>query len=222
MGTKLVREAVTRAGDLIQDTTNVRWTVAELVRWLSDGQREVVGMRPDTFSVTVAAPLLVGSTRQALPLGGEYLIDVVRNLVGSMRAIRLVDREVLDAQLPSWHSVAQELEAKHFVYDPRTPTQYFLYPPPTEGSAVEITYSVTPQDLVSEFQSIAIPDTFFNALVDYVCFRAYTKDAEYAGNVARAQAHYQSFTASIGANSSAVSAFAPEKFSRGNPNVTKR
>ena len=222
MGTKLASEIITRAGDLIQDATNVRWPVTELLRWLSDGQREVVNIRPDTFNIVTSAPLTAGSTRQSLPAGGLYLLDVIRNLAGTMRPIRLVGREVLDAQVPTWHSDTPTADVKHFVYDPRIPTSYFLYPAPTVAASVEIAYSVTPPNITSVVSPISIPDTFFNPLVDYVCFRAYTKDAEYAGNVARAQAHYQAFTASIGANANAISVYTPEKSAPGNPNVPKR
>lgn len=222
MGTKLASEVVTRAGDLIQDATNVRWPVAELLRWLSDGQREVVNMRPDAYNVVGAIALTTGNTRQNLPSGGLYLIDVVRNSVGTKGPIRLVGREVLDAQVPTWHSDAPSQNIKHFVYDPRVPTSFFLYPAPAAGSAIEAVYSIIPPDMISPTQAISVPDTFFNALIDYVCFRSYSKDAEYAGNAARAQAHYQSFTASIGANNQSIVAYSPEASAPGNPNVPKK
>ena len=40
---------------------------------------------------------------------------------------------------------------------------------------------------------LGVPDIYANAVQDYVLYRAYTKDSEYAGNAARAQAHYAAF-----------------------------
>ncbi|MDO8310527.1 MAG: hypothetical protein Q7T25_01160, partial [Sideroxyarcus sp.] len=97
-----------RAGDLLQDVTNIRWTQDELLRWLNDGQRAIVLERPEATAVNTSV-LLVAGTKQTLPALGLRLLDLPRNMgVGGStpgRAIRLVQREVLDAQLPDWHSM---------------------------------------------------------------------------------------------------------------------
>ena len=51
---------------------------------------------------------------------------------------------------------------------------------------------------------------------DYVLYRAYTKDSEYAGNAARAQAHYAAFANALGVEIKATVAVAPNPVS--NPN----
>ena len=43
----------------------------------------------------------------------------------------------------------------------------------------------------------AVPDNYSNALIDYCLFRAFMKDAEFAGNAQRAATHYQLFTVSV-------------------------
>ena len=35
-----------RIEDTLQDTTNVRWSEAELLRYINDAQREIVNLRP--------------------------------------------------------------------------------------------------------------------------------------------------------------------------------
>jgi hypothetical protein len=37
-----------RIEDTLQDTTNVRWPEAELLRYINDAQREVVNLRPES------------------------------------------------------------------------------------------------------------------------------------------------------------------------------
>ena len=44
---------------------------------------------------------------------------------------------------------------------------------------------------------LSIPDIFANAVLNYVLYMAYMKDAEFAGNAQRASNHYQLFVASV-------------------------
>ena len=44
-----------------------------------------------------------------------------------------------------------------------------------------------------------VDDIYANALIDYVLYRSYMKDAEFAGNAQRANNHFQLFANSVGA-----------------------
>jgi len=193
---------VHRVVDTLQDTTSVRWPVPELVRYLNDGQREVVLYRPDA-TIKSATVTCVAGPKQSLPSDAAKLIDVIRNSAsGTSRAVRMVAREVLDAQIPDWYGLSGQLEIVHFTYDPRDPQTFFVYPPATNTSQVDITYSAFPTDVTepaagSEYSDVTgnidIPDIYGNVLIDYILYRAYSKDSEYAGNAQRAQAHYGAF-----------------------------
>lgn len=191
---------ITRADDIIQDQTNVRWPVSELLRWFNDGRREVAIVRPDIYAVTVTADLVAG-TKQALPADGCRFLDAVRNMPGGAagKAVRIVEREVLDAQLPDWHTQTPVAELRHFMFDERAPRTYYVYPPAAAGAKLEIVYAQTPTEFTAATDVLsADEDLYLSAFVDYVCFRAFSKDAEYAGNAARAQAHYQQFANTLG------------------------
>ena len=193
---------LTRAGDLIQDATNVRWPIEELLRYLNDGRREVAIARPDLYAKS-AVVTLVNGTKQEVPAEASRLIDAVRNVnVDSSpgRAVRIVEREVLDAQRPDWHSEATG-PVKHFMFDERTPKVFYVYPPAVSGAKLEIAYSQSPQELLVAniaTDQLTAEDIYTGALVDYVCYRAFSKDAEYAGNQQRALSHYQQFSNALG------------------------
>ena len=119
---------IRRVVETLQDTTSIRWPVAELVRYLNDGQREIIVHRPDAM-VTNASVSLASGTKQSLPANGAKLIDVVRNSAGSKRAIRMCAREILDAQSPGWHNLSGVTEIVHFMFDPRDPKVFYIYPP---------------------------------------------------------------------------------------------
>ena len=118
---------IRRAVETIQDTTSVRWPVSELVRYLNDGQREVVLYRPDAM-VTNASITLVAGAKQTLPSTGSKLIDIIRNTSGVKRSVRLTDRHILDSQTPSWYNLTGVTEILHYMYDPRDPKLFYVYP----------------------------------------------------------------------------------------------
>jgi len=212
---------VHRVVDILQDTTSVRWPVSELVRYLNDGQREVVLYRPDA-TIKSATVECVAGAKQSLPTDGAKLIDVIRNSAssGTIKAVRMVAREVLDAQIPNWYGLTGELDVVHFTYDPRDPKTFFVYPPALTTTRVDITYSAFPSDVSepaagSTYDDVSgnldLPDIYGNVVTDYILYRAYSKDSEYAGNAQRAQAHYGAFANALNIEVQGTTGVAPTK-----------
>jgi len=202
-----VQSVIDRAQTVLQDTTGVRWpVVAELVLWVNDAQREIALLKPDAAAVNDTITLIAG-TKQSIPTGGNRLLKVVRNMSSASdgtgkRAVRLVDREVLDAQTPDWHDptvagdAAHTAVVKHYIYDEGNPRNFYVYPGINGAAYLEIIYSSNPA-AVAQVDNLSIPDIFANAVLNYVLYMAYMKDAEYAGNQQRASSHFQLFTASV-------------------------
>lgn len=233
----LASDIITRAQTVVQDTTGVRWPFAELLQWLNDGQREVALYKPSATAQNVAIMLQQG-TLQNIGVGGLALLRVVRNLktpVGNPRigsaACRLVDREVLDAQHPLWHDpdvFPYQKIVKHFCFDDADPTNFYVFPGNNGTGAVEAVVSRSPADvtvpsgadvnnIASYRQPIQVPDIYANCLLDYVLFRAYSKDADYAGNAERSAGHYAMFTAALGVKQQNEVSINPNTGQRGVP-----
>lgn len=196
---------IRRVVETLQDPTSIRWPVPELVRYLNDGQREIKLHRPDTVRKTGDIPLVAGS-RQTLPADADKLIEIWNNKT-SKRAVQMVDRRILDDQSPGWHALNGVTEILHYTYDPRVPTEFFVYPPAATGAVLVGAYSVNPTDVAEPADgslytavtgNVAIIDSLANALQQYILARCFMKDSEYAGNAARAQAHYQMFADAMG------------------------
>lgn len=217
---------IRRVVETLQDNTSIRWPVNELVRYMNDGQREIVLYRPDSM-VTNGTLALVAGTKQSLPANGSKLIEVVRNSTGNKRSVRLANREILDAQTPGWHALTGSAEVLHYMFDPRDPKVFYVYPPATASASLEIVYSALPTDVTEPADgaiwsdvtgNISVPDIYGNVLQDYILYRAYSKDSEYAGNGPRAQAHYAAFANALGIEIKATVAVGPNPV--GNPNRT--
>ncbi len=191
-----VQSVIDRVQTTLQDTTGIRWPVAdELVLWINDAQREIALLKPDA-SATNATITLVTGTKQSIPSAGNRLLRVVRNMSAASggtgkRSIRLVSREILDAQTPDWHDptvtgdAAHTSVVKHYMYDEQDPRNFYVYPGVSGSAYVEIVYSANPST-VGINDDLSIPDIYANAVMNYALYMAYMKDAEYAGNRQRA------------------------------------
>lgn len=218
---------VRQATDILQDATSIRWPADELVRWLNAGQREIMLHRPDAFNKTAVIDCVPG-TKQSIPSDGAKLIEVQRNGGSAPFAVRLCEREILDAQMPGWHTVTPAQRIVHFMYDPREPRSFWVYPPAAAGATLEINYSASPAEITAPASganydavtgNLAVNDIYANALLDYILYRAFSKDAEYAGNATRGVAHYSAFANALGIEIKATMGVAPT--SRGNPNASR-
>lgn len=212
MATTKVVDIINRASIILQDTSNVRFPQSELLKFFNDAQREVVMQRPDAKMVNVTMTCVAGS-KQSIPASGLRLVDVVRNVNG--RAVTQLDRKILDEQLPNWHeTTAGTNKIEHFVYEPADPKNFYVYPKGTSSHNLEIIYSEAPADIsISNFGSdttvISVDDVYANSILDYMLYRAYQKDSEYAGNQQRAAMHYQGFSNSLGMKTQADMATTP-------------
>jgi hypothetical protein len=200
MGTVTAKTIIDKATIQLIDLTNIRWTRAELLSWLNDGMRQIVAIQPSASSTTVSKQLVAG-TRQTLPADGWLLLSIYRNMgtTGTTpgRSIRLISREIIDSFNPNWHTDTATAEVRNYIYTNQDQTAFFVYPPNTGTQYVELNYSAQPADLTLETQVIPIFDIFQSALVDYILYRACSKDAEYAPGLVLAQQYSAAFVAAV-------------------------
>lgn len=197
---------IQRVAETLFDRTSVKWTVDRLVRYLNDGQREIVTLRPDAMNTAINHTLVAGA-KQAIPNDGEKLIKVLANASTSKRACTKVDINLLDNQIPGWRGLTGATEILHWMYDPLEPKAFEVYPPAAaSGAVLMIEYAKRPTDIVEPAAGslytavtgdISVGDLFGNALQDYILYRCHAENTQYA-QPARAQAHYAAFGNALG------------------------
>lgn len=204
--TTAVDDLVSRVRKILTDEGAIRWTDAELILWLNDAQKEIVLYKPDAGAVNATVTLVTG-TKQALPTGANRLLGVVRNMSAASggtggRVIRAVSREILDSQEPNWHdptvagSAAHGTEQKHYCYDEQDPLVYYVFPGVAGASYIDIIYSAVPAT-AGAGGSIGVTDIYGNAIVDYILYRAFQKEAEYSATNQRADKQYGLFLSAV-------------------------
>jgi hypothetical protein len=226
MSTVKVTDIIRRVEDVLQDT-NIRWPRTELQNWMNESYLAITLARPDANAKTGSFTCVAG-TRQVLTAefpSSLRLLDVTRNLAtnSGYKVIRLVARSVLDDQRPAWHAETGTTAIQHFTFDPRQPKEFFVYPPATTAAEIEVVYTDSPGATTlteaqldpagSDSTVILLDDIYMSPMIDWILYRAYSKDAEYGANEQRAQAAYGAFNAALATKNQVDSAVSPSNMS---------
>ena len=212
-------QILTSAADLLFDKSYTRWTLPELVRWLNEAMRSIVLVKPSAKSGTMTISLALGTKQSVIAATGlaepVQIIDIIRNMPETAtsrlqsRTIKVVSRDLLDSENPHWHDSREtrfRREVRNACFDEQNPLEFFVYPGNDGTGKVEALVSQIPaelvatgdvDDLASYATEIDLPDIYSTPILDYVAYRAFSKDD--AGNPAgRATSHYQQYAAAIG------------------------
>lgn len=242
----LVRDVLEQVSRHLTDFSPqfTRWTQVELLSFLNDGQRaiakylphacsrvDVIKLKPGTkqsIDTIAATDILPGDGSTAVAVSGNVFLGV-SHLMGANgstpgRALRIVDRDVLDASLPGWHVVLPGAKAlpTQYTWDPRNPKIFYVCPgvPATPEVWAEVSYLADPVTIPAgnyaatggSTTRLSIDDKYVDDLVNYMMARSYMKEAEYAANANLSASHTTMFTSSINAQATAMTGV--------NPNLT--
>lgn len=169
-----------------------------------------------------AIRLIPGDGSTAVAMRGVFINDIVRNMgtdgLTPGAVISVIPRGIQDSLDGGWHKKDGAGVVEHFAFDPRMP-QYFYAINPVSATIetwVEISYLALPTELpapalntsdtlygvdgAQAATGITLDDTYLDDLVNYVCARAFMKDAEYAANQANVGMYSQMFVSSLNAH----------------------
>jgi len=194
----LVSTILTRVALILNDAAYTRWTTAELESWFNDGVRETVNLHRNANEKNVVVALVAG-VKQAMPADAVVLIDVVGNVNADATAgkkIRPCLRQQMDTNFPKWQSDSPSLVIDNLMYDISNRKVFYVYPPALPGAKVELVHSFYPT-AVTATSEIPLDAIFHTPLVDYILFRAYSKDAEVAQNAQLAASYLQLFRTAV-------------------------
>lgn len=195
-----IADVIGRVNTQLKDTLWARWPLAELCDYFNDALCAILLVRPEAGAELAHLPCVAG-TRQQLPAGIFRLLEIVR--VHDGQALLPVPREVLDSQYPDWHQLTGPVE--RYCYSDKIPLIYYLFPGAAEALTLEAVVCRTPtavsittlQDETAQ-QSVPLDPVYINPLIDWMLYRAFSKDNEGGANVALAMQHYHVFAEQLG------------------------
>lgn len=221
---EIASEVMLKVSIILADAGGTRWPLPELLKWLNDGLREITLHAPSAVSSVEVIDMVEG-TRQTLPDGFAALLRVNSNIDATGNrgvSVRPTRRDILDQQIPGWQSAAKlafNAIVYHVIDDPLD-RRSFLVAPGNDGTGkiecvvakrpTEIAAPANPLDIEAYADVIELDDIFINSLVDYILYRAFSKDIAVPGIPQRAQAHYQQFANALGINMQTEMAMNPD------------
>lgn len=183
-----------RASVLLNDVGGVQWPQTELLQWLNDGRRDASVYRPDIYAENASHALVAGAM-QPIPSDGIRLIDISINTNGA--AVTPADKILLDQQNPSWPSGTPSATIRHWMFDARNPLIFWVWPPATTSASLELIYQQVVTDYAATDTLTNYESLYENSFINYVMFRAFSKDAEVPANAERASAYYELFKSEL-------------------------
>lgn len=204
-------EIIAQVNNQLNDVGFIRWPKPELLTYLNFAQRAVVLRRPDAYTVDIDEFICAEGAKQSLPADALRLIDIPANFTGNV--IRgPYDKGTLNNNYPSWRGGKDANDAELYLYDERNPKTFYLYPGVVAGTKVNVIHSAAPPNITMDQSDngklIDIDDIYENGLTEWILYRCYSKDAEFAANPQKAQMHLTAFKAQLGEKSQADSAVA--------------
>jgi hypothetical protein len=191
-----VRSLLNRAAALLSDEEFVRWKESELLEWLNDGQTAIArGPATDVYVLRDNLTCAEG-TVQSMPDDNIRLVDVIKD-VATGAAILQSDYAIVDTLRSAWRE-ASPGTAENYFYDERNPDEFEVYPPQLGGELIEILYNADPP-AAQITGTLPINDVYADAVLDYMVYRALSKDTEdTATEIRKADRYYQAFLMGAG------------------------
>lgn len=94
--------------------------------------------------------------------------------------LRIVEKDVLDAFGAAW-TLKEGIDAanvyKSYAMDPLDPLAFWLFPLAIDGRDVIVTYAGVPVEVTDVDDELTLSDMYVANIVDYVVFRALSKDS---------------------------------------------
>jgi hypothetical protein len=244
-GTITVREVLRRWSVLLQDSDPQfsRSAESEGIDWLNEAQSLLFTYLPVACSRIDTVRLIAGAFQQiesipaadvklfdgsvpTVPVIGTAVLDVMVNMgangttVGKAIRPLLDGRAAIDALNPSWHMQTDATEVQHFIFDPRFPRHFMVYPPvpatrlwvrmslvaqpakvPNAGETGYASYAASGSNQLA----ISVHDEHMPDILNYMMARTLMKNAQYAASLGMTPDTFvQLFVGSINAKSMAL------------------
>ena len=213
-GQDIVDEVRAQLND--EDTTNYRWSDAEMLTFVNASQRTIVQLVPEANIVETEVEITDREVRRSLPAGGIKFIGAWNSdhTAGARGpALIPVEMDALNSFHPDWsypdadvsyptlgtkHSIPM---FEHVVHNPDEPDIFYVYPVPVIAVSnpwIYVRYSANPTALASLASTFDLNDEYLNGSVQYVTYRCLIKDGRYGLGTERRQELWNNFRTALG------------------------
>lgn len=192
----------------LSDPEHVRWPESELADYLTGAVAQMAALKPSLFSSFLNLRLAPGEI-QTVPAEFTELLDIIYNVnpdgtagptitQGSFTAARALGR------LSCTYTYGGGYVVRSFTTHPNNDTFFYVDPavPADVAATVRALVRLAPNVITSAADAVVMvnttPETYREALKDWVLYRAFAKDVESSDSFNRSQAHYKAFMQFLG------------------------
>lgn len=180
----LVSDVVVRVQRTFGDEASVQVTEEDIIRWVNDGQREIIMKTEDLLQSQGVTSTVNGQQDYTVPENMLILRSIHYKPIGLSSFIRLQSLSMaeFDDYIDGWDGTS---------YSTSEPVVYCTYGgfikffpiPMIDGSDnLKIRYSRRPADVTLTSDTIDLPDEYFNSLVSYVLSQAFQLDEDWGSS----------------------------------------
>ncbi len=176
-----VGDVKTRVRRSFGDESSVQVTDSDILRWINDGQREVVMQNPSLLEKIVTANVVQNVSDYTFPADLNQLRSVSYKSTASLayQQVKGMSLQEFDQRIDAWDGT---------IYGPADPVVYctfagniklFPIPPENVTGGLKLYYYRTPVDVASDSDVLDLPVSYHSAVVEYCLKQAYEMDEDW-------------------------------------------
>ncbi|HDM8192334.1 TPA: hypothetical protein P0E30_003767 [Vibrio harveyi] len=195
-----ISNLINNAARLVVDKNMIRWDKAFWVDAFNAALVAVLDVRPDALTKDLDFTCIAGP-KQTLPDEANRIIDIVGNKNGPALTGSL-DLKMMNDYRPEWRTQTAADTITGWMVDERNLETFYTYPPATTNAILEIVISKVPDKVtVADYDGntpCEIKPMYDNAIIEFLIYRAFSEDAEFTANDARAVRALNNFRVMLG------------------------
>jgi hypothetical protein len=169
-----VQDVVTRIRRTFGDEAAVQVTNDDVIRWINDGQIEIVKSNESALQKTDFVNLVAGTSQYNLP-ADLFMLRSMRYKFSSMlsfSALKYVNMQQFDETVDGWDGTAYSSGSP--LYFTMYEGKVVLFPTPNQSmvAGLKVLYNQKPTDVVNLGDSLALPLIYHNTIVRYCLWQA--------------------------------------------------
>lgn len=183
--TKSANDVITSVNRQFGDESGTQITSSDVIRWINDGQREIVLKNTEVNQAMVRINVTAGTNAYPL-LANVPDIMVIHSIHFNGQIIRPMTFVQAQEQIIQSNDT-QTADTPSFWYEYAGVINLWPMPATTYPLGLTIFYSKAPTTVTIASGMLSVPDSYFKALVDYCTAQAHELDQDFASANIKAQ-----------------------------------
>lgn len=167
--TKTVADVIAFTKRQFGDESGVQITDADIIRWVNQGQMEIVNKNP-MIQATASTNSFAGQAAYSVPVDIIHIESILFDEV-------LLQGMSYERALSDIGSAQSQSGTPYLWYTWRD--IIYLWPVPDSAKQIQVNYSREPTPVASTTDKLSVPDRYFDRVCEYVNSKAYELDEDW-------------------------------------------